>query len=59
MPKNLERIKEHQQRGTGHKSSSDTHHLNEDHLGIKKFHLKKRSNSVFAQNLLGVLQSKC
>ena len=30
----------------------------EDHLGIKKLHLDKRGNSVFAQNLLRYLPSK-
>ena len=36
----------------------DNTNIKEDHLGIKKFYLNKRGNSVFAQNLLRYLRSK-
>ena len=36
----------------------DDSNIKEDHLGIKKIHLNKRGNSVFAKNLLRYLRSK-
>ena len=36
----------------------DNTNIKEDHLGNKKFHLNKRGNSVFPQNVLRYLPSK-
>ena len=34
----------------------DNGNINEEHLGVKKMHLNRRGNSLFAKNLLGFIE---
>ena len=36
----------------------DNTNINEDHLGVKKLHLNKKGNSMFARNFIRYFRSK-
>ena len=37
----------------------DNGNIKEEHMGVKKLHLNKRGNSLFAKNLLGFIEQNC